>query len=138
MKLKKMPPFNDHLGVVIEEWSEGHVKISAEVKAEFQNSQGAPHGGFIMSLADIAASFPGVYCPHDDRRRYASTLSLNTNFLGVAKTSTIIAEGRVTASGRKVFYTHVDINDSEGNAVASCQGVFRYRGGSETLDGVEF
>lgn len=134
---KQQPPFNDHLGVKVEEWEEGYVKISAEVKAEFQNSQGAPHGGFIMSLADIAASFPGVYCPFADRKRFASTLSLNTNFLGVAKSSVLVAEGKVTASGRKVFYTAVNISDDLGNPVASCQGVFRYRGGSELLEGVE-
>ena len=135
-KGKPQPPFNDHLGMNIEEWREGFVKISAEVLPHFQNSQGAPHGGFIMSMADIAASFPGVYCPHADRRRFASTLSLNTNFLGVAKTPVIFAEGRVTTSGRKIFYSQVDIYDADKNPVASCQGVFRYRGGSENIDGV--
>ncbi len=135
-KAKPQPPFNDHLGITVEEWREGFVKISAQVLPHFQNSQGAPHGGFIMSMADIAASFPGVFCPHEDRRRFASTLSLNTNFLGVAKTPVIFAEGRVTTAGRKIFYSQVDIYDAETNPVASCQGVFRYRGGSEHIDGV--
>jgi len=135
---KKQPPFNDHLGVNIEEWRENYVKVSAVVQPHFMNSQGSPHGGFIMSMADIGASFPGVFCPQEGRRRYASTLSLNTNFLGVAKTNVLIAEGRVTASGRKVFYTAVDIHDDQGNPVAACQGVFRYRGGSELLEGVPF
>lgn len=135
---KKQPPFNDHLGVVVDQWRDGFVQISAEVKPEFQNSQSAPHGGFIMSMADVAASFAGVFCPHADRRRYASTLSMNTNFLGVAKTSRLVATGVVTAAGRKVFYSQVTIEDSDGNAVASCQAVFRYRSGSETVDGVEF
>jgi acyl-CoA thioesterase len=134
---KKQPPFNTHLGLVVEEWREAYVRVSAEVKPEFQNSQAAPHGGFIMAIADVAASFPGVYCPHPNRRRYASTLSMNTNFLGLAKTSKLVAEGRVTSSGRKIFYSQVEIKDSDGNPVASCQAVFRYRSGSELLGGVE-
>ncbi len=86
-------------------------------------------------MIDIAGSFCGVYCPHPDRRRKALTLSLNTNFTGQAKTSTLTAIGWVTSRGQKIFHTSTEVYDDEGTLVATGQMTLRYRGGSETLKG---
>ena len=58
---KIMPPFNNHLGFVIEEWREKHIKISAELKPEHLNRSDIPHGGFISALVDAATALSGAH-----------------------------------------------------------------------------
>ena len=129
------PPFNQHLGIKIDKWEENRVEISAELQPEFCNSQGIPHGGFICTLIDSAAGLSGIYCPNPDRKRRALTLSLNTNFTGQASSNTLRAVGTVTSAGRKIFHTAVNVYDGNDTLVATGTGVFRYRTGSETVEG---
>ncbi len=126
------PPFNKHLGFKVEQWHEGYVVITADVKPEHFNTSGLPHGGFIATMLDAATAFPGVYNEDETRLRLALTLSLNINFLGQAKTNRLKAIGKVTAKGNKIYYSSAKVYDSKDNLLASAQGVFRYRSGSET------
>ncbi len=135
-KHKPQPPFNDHLGVKIDEWQEGRVQLSVNIQPEHCNSQNSPHGGFVCTLIDIAGALAGVYCPYPDRRRQASTLSLNTSFTGLPKTKTLKVIGQVTSRGRKMYYSTVEVSDTQGTVIATGQMVLRYRGGSETLEGL--
>ncbi|GAB2884151.1 PaaI family thioesterase [Microbulbifer echini] len=132
---KKQPPFNEHLGVKIEEWQEGRVVISVDLKPEHLNSQGAPHGGFITTLIDIAGSYCGLYCPNPNRRRKSLTLSLTTNFTGQAKTNHLTAICTLTSAGYKIFYSTTEVFDSQGTLIATGQMTMRYRSGSEILEG---
>lgn len=129
---QSMPPFNHHLGFEIVEWRQDHIIITAAVRPEHCNHSGIPHGGFIATLLDAAAAMPGVFCDTPDRLRKALTLSLNINFLGQARGDRIKAVGRVTASGRKIFYSAAEAYDMDDTLIATAQGVFRYRTGSET------
>jgi uncharacterized protein (TIGR00369 family) len=128
---KPMPPFNRHLGFEIAEWRQDHIVIMADVKPEHCNHSGIPHGGFIATLLDAATALPGVFCNDPDRVRKALTLSLNINFLGQARGERLKAMGRVTASGRRIFYSAAEVYDMDDTLIASAQGVFRYRTGSE-------
>lgn len=128
---RRMPPFNQHLGFEIEEWTEGRVVITADIKPEHRNYQGLPHGGFIATMLDAATALAGVYTENEHKVRKALTLSLNINFLGQAMTSGLKAIGTVTASGKKIFYSTASVYDMKDNLIASAQGVFRYRTGSE-------
>lgn len=132
---KKQPPFNDHLGINIEEWQEGRVVISATVQPEHLNSHGVPHGGFITTLIDVAGSYSGLYCPYPNRRRRSLTLSLTTNFTGRAKTNQLIAIGKLTNSGHKIFYSTIEVYDSQETLIATGQMTMRYRSGSEIMEG---
>ncbi|GAA5442344.1 hypothetical protein Misp06_00518 [Microbulbifer sp. NBRC 101763] len=132
---KKQPPFNDHLGVKIDEWQEGRVVISVTVLPEHLNSHGVPHGGFITTLIDIAGSYCGLYCPYPNRRRKSLTLSLTTNFTGRAKTNQLTAIGKLTSSGHKIFYSYTEVYDSVGTLLATGQMTMRYQTGSEILEG---
>jgi len=130
---KPLPPFNKYLGFEIVEWQEGHVVIMADVKPEHCNHSNIAHGGFIATLLDAATGLPGIFCISDNAVRKALTLSLNINFLGQAQTSRLKAVGKLTASGRKIYYGAAEIFDMKNNLIASGQGVFRYRTGSETV-----
>ncbi|MFT6896188.1 MAG: hypothetical protein ACJA13_000585 [Paraglaciecola sp.] len=124
---KKMPPFNNHLGFVVEQWSENYIKISAELKPEHLNRSDIPHGGFISALLDATTALSGAYSDDPIEYRKALTLSLNINFLGQAQSNKLYAIGKVTASGRNIYYGAGEVYDSFDNLIASAQGVFRYR-----------
>lgn len=124
---KIMPPFNNHLGFVVEEWREKHIKMSAELKPEHLNRSDIPHGGFISALLDAATALSGAYSDDPIEYRKALTLSLNINFLGQAQSNQLYAIGKVTASGRNIYYGSAEVYDSLHNLIASGQGVFRYR-----------
>ena len=132
-KNKPMPPFNQHLGFEIVEWSQGQTIIMATVNQEHCNHSGSPHGGFISTLLDAASALPGLFCDDPDRIRKALTLSLNINFIGQARGDELKAIGKLTGSGRKIFYSTAEVYDKHQTLVASSQGVFRYRSGSEVL-----
>jgi uncharacterized protein (TIGR00369 family) len=124
---KKMPPFNNHLGFVVEQWRKDNIKISAELKPEHLNHSGIPHGGFISALLDAATALSGTYSDDPLYYKKALTLSLNINYLGQAQSNKLYAIGRVTASGKNIYYGAGDVYDSFDNLIASGQGVFRYR-----------
>lgn len=124
---KPMPPFNNHLGFVIEEWQEDYIKMSAKLKPEHLNRSGIPHGGFISALLDAATALSGAYSEDPLDYKKSLTLSLNINYLGQAQSNKIYAIGRVTASGKNIYYGAADIYDSFDNIIATGQGVFRYR-----------
>ena len=122
-----MPPFNNHLGFVVEQWQENFIKMSAELKPEHLNRSDIPHGGYISALLDAATALSGAYSDDPDDYRKALTLSLNINYLGQAQTNELYAIGKVTASGRNIYYASAEVFDSLDNLIASGQGVFRYR-----------
>ena len=124
---KPMPPFNNHLGFVVEQWQENFIKMSAELKPEHLNRSSIPHGGYISALLDAATALSGAYSDDPDDYRKALTLSLNINFLGQAQSDKLYAIGKVTASGRNIYYASAEVFDSLDNLIASGQGVFRYR-----------
>ena len=122
-----MPAFNNHLGFVVEQWQENFIKMSAELKPEHLNRSDIPHGGYISTLLDAATALSGAYSDDPDDYRKALTLSLNINYLGQAQTNKLYAIGKVTASGRNIYYASAEVFDSLDNLIASGQGVFRYR-----------
>lgn len=128
---RQMPPFNRHLGFEIREWRQGHIVLAADVRPEHHNYSGIPHGGFIATLLDAAMAMPGVYSGDPDWVRCALTLSMTINFLGQATGDRLKAVGRVTASGSRIYYSAAEVYDMTEKPVASGQGVFRYRSGSE-------
>ncbi|GAB3098810.1 PaaI family thioesterase [Aestuariicella hydrocarbonica] len=130
------PPFNKLLGFQVTEWKNGHVRIDVDAKPEHNNTHGIPHGGFLCSLLDVACSMPGIYCAKPNRVRRALTLSMNTNFVGQAKSSKLHAIGRIVSAGYKIFHGSAEVYDAEGTLLATAHAVFKYRKGSEDPEGM--
>jgi len=131
-----VPPFNELLGFVVDEWENGHTRISVTVKPEHGNSHGIPHGGFLCSLLDVATALPGIYCPHQDRIRRALTLSLNTSFVGQASSRQLYAIGKITSAGYKIFHSSAEVFDSNDRLLATGHAILKYRKGCESIDGM--
>jgi uncharacterized protein (TIGR00369 family) len=129
--------FRDLVGYGPRVWRENYVEMVLALDERHRNRSGIAHGGVVATLIDAAGGFSGCFCPHPGRVRRASTLSLHTQFIGPAKLGrTLIATGKARAGGKSIFFASVEIQDDEGAWVATGEGVFKYRPGSETLDGV--
>jgi uncharacterized protein (TIGR00369 family) len=121
-------PFQNLIGFRIAAWADRYARVELDLAAQHGNRYGLPHGGVHAALIDTAAGFAGSFCPWPGRVRRAMTLSLTINYLGQAKGSRLIAEGRVTGGGRKSFFAAVELTDETGVAVASAIATMRWRG----------
>ena len=129
--------FRDLVGYAPIVWREFYVELALEIDTRHRNRSGVAHGGVIATLADAAGGFAGCWCPHPGRIRRASTLSLNTQFVSVAKMGDrLVARGIANQGGKSIFFATIEISDATGRLVSTGTGVYKYRLGSETSEGV--
>lgn len=129
--------FRDHVGYGPIVWRENYVELALALDERHRNRSGIAHGGVIATLIDAAGGFAGCWCPHRDRIRRASTLSLNTQFVSPGRLGhRLITTGRARAGGKSIFFSTMEIVDDEGKLVATGEGAYKYRPGSETSAGV--
>lgn len=128
--------FSQELGCQVEQWSDGHGRIALQLQKWHLNAGGIVHGGVIMTLLDMATSMVGLFCPVKGNRRYSMTVSLTTNFIGQTRTGKLVAIGRRTRAGNKLFFATGEVLTEEGNLIATASAVHRYRSGSEKTEGV--
>jgi uncharacterized protein (TIGR00369 family) len=129
-------PFVDWLGIGIDDWHDGFVRLSLGIEPHHLNRSGAVHGGLIAVLLENGAGLCGLHCAVKGNRRYGMTLSLTCNFIGAAKGDALTVTGRRTGGGRKIYYAETEVRGSDGTLIASASSVHRYRTGSETPEGV--
>jgi uncharacterized protein (TIGR00369 family) len=127
--LREKPyPFQAHLGFEITEWSDGFCRLEQPVVPQIGNRYGIPHGGVHATLLDTAMGFCVCYTGKPEEVLLAMTLSLNVQYLSVAKGTRLIAEGRRTGGGRSTQFAEGDIHDDTGALIATATAVFRIRG----------
>ncbi|MGV0758107.1 PaaI family thioesterase [Tistrella mobilis] len=132
------PPgaYNGLIGTRLVRWQPDYAEVSIQLGPQHLNRAGVPHGGVIASMLDSACGYAGNYCPDPTRARYCVTLSLTIGFISQTRGRLLTARGRVMGGGRKIFMVTGEVTDETGALIASAQGTFRYRGGSESLEGV--
>ncbi|MDQ2094154.1 PaaI family thioesterase [Rhodalgimonas zhirmunskyi] len=131
-KLKEDPyPFQAHVGFEITEWSEGYCRVEQPMVDHIGNRYGIPHGGVHATLLDTAMGYAICFTGDPDDKQLAMTLSLNVQYLGVAKGQRLIAEGRRTGGGRSTVFAEGEIKDENGTLIATATAVFRLRGTSK-------
>jgi uncharacterized protein (TIGR00369 family) len=128
--------FNQTLGFKREAWRDGEGRISLDLQPLHLNAAGVVHGGVLVTLLDVTTAMTGLFCSKKGNRRHAVTVSLTTNFIGQAKGGKIIATGRRTASGRKLYFADAEVRSESGELLATASAVHRYRSGSENPEGV--
>lgn len=129
--------FRDLVGYRVEEWSEGRAVVALDVGAQHSNRGGYLHGGVLTTIIDAACGLAGCYCTVEGNYRGAVTLTLNTSFLRAGQAGkTVRAVARVRGGGRSIYTAAADVLDDAGHLLATGQGTFRYRRGSEKPEGV--
>ncbi len=125
------PPYalQHALGYRLTEWSRDFARVEADFTDLLKNRQGLPHGGIHALLLDTAMGYAGCYTGVAGQQQNALTLSMTVNYIGQLQGTRLIATGRRTGGGRKVFFTEADVTDDTGARLATATGVFRYRSG---------
>lgn len=128
--------FQDLLGYHLVEWSEDRAVLELMVEAKHCNRAGVVHGGVLATLIDTACGFSATWCPHPGHVRRVVTLSLTTSFLGQSRHGILRAIGLKKAGGRRIVFCRAEVLDPHGKLIAMGEGTFRYRTGSESLQGI--
>ncbi len=117
------PGFLEHSGPYFLKHGASSNVVGCRVSAQHLNYIGSAHGGVLATLADVALSW-AVYAsdvPHPK----VSTVSLTTNFLGVAQLGDWIeGVGIIDRLGKNLAYVHGSIAAS-GRMIATMSGVFK-------------
>ena len=129
-RLREAPyPFQSLLGFTIEDWQQDYCRLVQPIEPHVANRYGIPHGGVLATLLDTTLSYAACYTGDPDNRQLVMTLSLNVQYLSVARGKMLITEGRKTGGGKSVAFAEGTIRDEDGNVIASATGVFKYRQG---------
>lgn len=84
------------------------------------------HGGVSATLLDVAMGLCGTWAEQPERRRVATTLSMNVNFSAPAAAGSCIrAVARCRSSGHKVFMASCDLLDEQQRLIAFGEGVYK-------------
>jgi uncharacterized protein (TIGR00369 family) len=136
--LQGEPPsgYQELLGYRLIRWEEGLAEMELAIDDRHLNRAGVVHGGVLMSLLDTVSGFSLSHCPLPGRVRRTVTLSLSTCFLGQSREGTLVAVGRQRGGGRKIVSAAAEIRLREtGALLATSEGMFKYRPGSENPEG---
>jgi uncharacterized protein (TIGR00369 family) len=129
--------FAQLVGYRLTKWEPDYAEVELDLEPRHLNRSGVPHGGVIATLIDTAGGFVGCHCAVPGRVRRAVTLNMSTNFLGQATAGqTLVAKAKRVGGGRNIFFAHCDLLDSKGQLIATGEGVYKYRKGSEDPNGV--
>lgn len=128
--------FQNLLGYRLAEWSQGRAVLEMEVEPKHLNRAHVLHGGAAVTLLDTACGFSATYCPYPGRVRRVVTLSLNTNFTGQIRGGMVRAVATLIGGGAKIVFCRAELRDQGAGLIATAEGVFRYRSGSEHENGV--
>lgn len=107
---RRQSAFIDLLGVELEEWREGYVRMGLKVDERHSNANGVMHGGVATSLMDevtgaVIASVRGMEAmweaPH-------ATVEMSVSFMaGVWPGDDLVFEARATRIGKTVAFSEV-------------------------------
>lgn len=128
--------FRQLVGYKLTEWSDGAATVTLTIGPRHLNRSGVLHGGVLTTIMDATGGYAGCYCPHKGRVRRSVTVSLTTQFLGQVKKGIITITAKLRGGGKRIFIADAEARDAAGNIIAIGQGVYRYRSGSESTEGV--
>ncbi len=120
-------PLQRHLGFRVTDWRIDYCRLELPLQGFLMNRQGIPHGGIHATLMDTAMGFSGCFSDDPERPRYAMTLNLSVNFLGLPEGDLLITQAWRTGGGQSTFFADAKVTDEHQTVLASATGVFRYR-----------
>jgi uncharacterized protein (TIGR00369 family) len=129
--------FGQLVGYRLAVWRPDYAEVVLPIEPQHLNRSQVPHGGLLVTMIDTAAGYAGCYCAEPGRVRRAVTLSLTTSFIAAAMEGAILtAKARRTGGGRSIYFARCELVDDAGRLIATGEGSFKYRRGSEDPKGV--
>jgi uncharacterized protein (TIGR00369 family) len=125
-------PFEDHVGLTIEEVTAGAARLSLPFRLCLANGGGVMHGGALVTLADTAVAMaiktllpPGTVF---------ATTRLETRFLAPVQTGTVVARAKVSGPEGRTLLGTAELTDHTGTVVARFHAQFRIARGQGFAD----
>ena len=106
-------PYAVLLGMKLVELTTGYAKVELQLRDEFNNWDGRPQGGLIISLLDQAFG-----AALNTLERIYVAVQLNVNFVAPATGNTLYAESTVLHRGKSLGVSEMTVTDSNGRLVA--------------------
>lgn len=119
-------PFLNLIGARLTEWKMGRCEWAIDIMPQHLNTQGSLHGGVIATLLDVACGYSGFCLKAEDSKARAATISLTVHYMAKASRGRLLARGRRTGGGRRIFFAEAELISCEDDAViATASGSFR-------------
>jgi len=121
---QKVEPITSFLKLELLELSPSYAKVAMKLTPEHQNFHGMIFGGIIMSVADYAFAYSA-------NSEISPTIAsqFNTYLIAAPRVGDeLIAECRVTRSGRRAVLCEVVVTNQEGKLIAKAMGTGIYTG----------
>ena len=116
-------PYYQAMGMSLVEIDEGRVLLRVEIQASHLNADGIVHGGVLPAIADGAMGNALRTLHGTDAQ--VLTAEVNLHYLRPVTGGSLLAEGRVVQSGRRLSFAEVELRDeASGKPVARGSGVF--------------
>jgi acyl-CoA thioesterase len=120
-----LAPFEEFLGMRIDEAAEGRATLSMPFRAIHCQGAGLMHGGAVVSLADTALAIAiKTLLPEGT---HFVTIDMSLQFHAPVRWGTVRADATVTERSEKDIRGEVAILTEEGVRAATFQAVFRIR-----------
>jgi uncharacterized protein (TIGR00369 family) len=117
------------------EWRDGFARVALALQPKHLNRSGILHGGVLLTMLDEVGALAGCWCSVKGNRRSSVTVDLDCRFVGQAKAGQIIGTGEIVSHGRSIYFARSEIVDAEGRVLAYGASTYKWRRGSETVEG---
>jgi len=118
-------PLLQDLGVELVAWREGYCELELVLAERHLNRRGRLQGGVTATLLDAACGYAGLLRAGTAEPGDAATITLTVNYLAKLSGGRIRAAGRVTGSGRSIFFSSGELFAADGTLAATAQGSFK-------------
>ena len=118
----KKDQFAALLGIELIEAANGYAKTRLEIMEKHLNAMDMVHGGAIFSLADLTLA-----AASNSYGTVAVAINANISFLKAARKGTLGAEAKEISRNKKIASYHLTVTDSEGELIASGQGMVYFK-----------
>jgi uncharacterized protein (TIGR00369 family) len=119
-------PLLRDLGIEAVGMAEGTACFEIDLLARHLNHQGSLHGGVIATMLDAACGYAGLAAPGGQAVGAAVTMTLTISYLAKVRAGRLRATGRVTRSGRSVYFACGELSTVSGELIATAQGAFKH------------
>jgi acyl-CoA thioesterase len=100
-------PYYRLLGMKIIDIGSGVAQLKVSFKRKLEHIYGGIHGGVLASAGDAAVGAALATLIH--RHEQVATIELKINYIAPAKSSHIIAEGRIVSKGHRIAVGEIKI-----------------------------
>lgn len=118
-------PLLDYLGIRLVDVGTGHATFQIDVDQRHLNRQGSLQGGVAATLLDAACGYAGLASHESAALGNAVTVMLNISYIRKVSTGRLRCIGKVTRSGRTMYFSSGELVTDAGDLIATAQGVFK-------------